>query len=84
MVPDADRVGRLQRTCLDEHLLVYAGGWHASALVLVPPLVIDEADLGAALDRIVALVGKAPRPARNPDVERRRGHRGGDTTNTTT
>ena len=57
--PDADRVGRLQRTCLDEHLLVYAGGWHASALILVPPLVVDEADLDVALDRIVALVGES-------------------------
>lgn len=57
--PDAGRVGRLQRACLEEHLLVYAGGWHGSALILVPPLVIDEADLGAALDRIVALVGKS-------------------------
>ena len=54
--PDADRVGRIQRTCLDERLLVYAGGRHGNALILVPPLVIDEADLDAALDRIVALV----------------------------
>ena len=55
--PDADRVGRLQRRCLDEHLLVYGGGRHGNALILVPPLVIDEADLEAALERIVALVG---------------------------
>ena len=55
--PDADRIARLQRRCLHERLLVYAGGWHGNALMLLPPLVIDEADLGAALDRIVALVG---------------------------
>ena len=55
--PDADRVGRLQRRCLDERLLVYGGGRHGNALILVPPLVIDEADLGTALERIVALVG---------------------------
>ena len=55
--PDADRVARIQRMCLDEHLLVYAGGWHGSALILVPPLVIDEADLDSALDCVVALVG---------------------------
>lgn len=55
--PDADRVGRLQRRCLDEHLLVYGGGRHGNALILVPPLVIDEADLRKALDRILALVG---------------------------
>lgn len=54
--PDADRIARLQRRCLDERLLVYAGGWHGNALMLLPPLVIDEADLGMALDRIVALV----------------------------
>lgn len=54
--PDADPVDRLQRRCLDEHLLVYAGGWHGNALILVPPLIIDEADLDAALDRIVAIV----------------------------
>ena len=56
-VPDADRVGRLQRRCLDERLLVYGGGRHGNALILVPPLVIDEADLGSALERIAALVG---------------------------
>ena len=55
--PDAARVGRLQRRCLDEHLLVYGGGRHGNALILVPPLVIDEADLERALERIVALVG---------------------------
>ena len=55
--PDADRVDRLQRRCLDEHLLVYGGGRHGNTLILVPPLVIDEADLGTALERIVALVG---------------------------
>ena len=55
--PDADRVAQLQRKCLDDHLLVYAGGWHGNALMLLPPLVIDETDLAAALDRIVALVG---------------------------
>lgn len=55
--PDADRVGRLQRRCLDERLLVYGGGRHGNALILVPPLVIDEADLGMALERIAALVG---------------------------
>lgn len=55
--PDADRVGRLQRRCLDERLLVYGGGRHGNALILVPPLVIDEADLRTALDRIVAFVG---------------------------
>ena len=55
--PDADRVGRLQRRCLDERLLVYGGGRHGNALILLPPLVIDEADLGMALERIAALVG---------------------------
>ena len=55
--PDADRVGRLQHRCLDEHLLVYGGGRRGNALILVPPLVIDESDLGMALERIVALVG---------------------------
>ena len=54
--PDADQVNRLQRRCLDDRLLVYAGGRHGNALILVPPLVIDEADLGAALGRIVALI----------------------------
>ena len=54
--PNADRVDRLQRRCLDEHLLVYGGGWHGNALMLVPPLIIEEGDLGAALDRIVAIV----------------------------
>ena len=55
--PDPNRIARLQRRCLDHHLLVYAGGWHGNALMLLPPLIIDEADLRAALDRIVALVG---------------------------
>ena len=54
--PDADPVNRLQRRCLDEHLLVYAGGWHGNALMLVPPLIVDEADLDAALDHIVSIV----------------------------
>lgn len=57
--PDPDRIARLQRRCLDAHLLVYAGGWHGNALMLLPPLIIDEADLGAALDRIVAFIGGA-------------------------
>ena len=55
-VPDADRATRLQRRCLDEHLLVYGGGRHGNALMLVPPLIIEEADLDSALERIVELV----------------------------
>ena len=65
--PDADRVGRLQRRCLDEHLLVYGGGRHGNALILVPPLIIDEADLEAALERIAALVGDRTVPRRQGD-----------------
>ena len=55
--PDAEGIARLQRRCLDERLLVYGGGWHGNALMLLPPLIIDEADLDAALDRIVELIG---------------------------
>jgi len=55
-VPDAARAARLQRKCLDEHLLVYGGGWHGNALMLVPSLIIEEADLDSALERIVELV----------------------------
>lgn len=54
--PDTKQVARLQRLCLDDQLMVYAGGWHGNALMLVPPLIIEEEDLGQALDRIVALI----------------------------
>ena len=56
--PDAESVARLHRIFLEDQILVYGGGWHGNALMLVPPLIIDEADLASGLDRIIALIGR--------------------------
>ena len=54
--PGARHAVALQRACLDAGLLVYAGGRHGESLMLVPPLIIGVSELGAAVERITALL----------------------------
>ena len=60
--PAAARVEALQRACLEEGLLVYAGGRQGESLMLVPPLVIGESELESAVGRISEMVEEASRP----------------------
>jgi 4-aminobutyrate aminotransferase len=54
--PDAGAVVRLQRLAAEKGVLVYGGGRHANVLMLVVPLVIEEADLAYGLRTVANLV----------------------------
>ena len=54
--PGARHAVALQRACLEAGLLVYAGGRHGESLMLVPPLIVGESELGAAVERVAALL----------------------------
>lgn len=51
----AERAERLQRICLDEGRLIYAGGRQGEAVMVVPPLIVARADLECAVERVVEL-----------------------------
>jgi 4-aminobutyrate aminotransferase-like enzyme len=52
--PAPERVKAVQRHCLQAGVLVYGGGWHSNVLMLVPPLVITEAQLDQAFQAVAA------------------------------
>lgn len=54
--PTSRLAEQLQRACLDDGLLVYAGGRDGESLMLVPPLVIESSELGVAVDRVIQLL----------------------------
>ncbi len=54
-LPGPARAVRLQRKCLAEGMLVYAGGVHGEAVMLVPPLIVDAEDLERAVARVTEL-----------------------------
>lgn len=57
--PDPLAVRAVQRACLARDVLAYGGGWHGNALMLVPPLVVDSADLAQGLERVLDAVTEA-------------------------
>lgn len=61
--PDPDAVVRLQRSALDRHILIYAGGRHGNAVMFVPPINIHRDDLAAGLNTIVELIEEEAGPA---------------------
>ena len=54
--PSADHAVAMQRACLEEGLLVYAGGRKGESLMLVPPLIIGNRELRDAVDRLISLL----------------------------
>jgi 4-aminobutyrate aminotransferase len=54
--PDADAVMRLQRSALEQHIMIYAGGWHGNAVMFVPTINIDQGLLADGLAAVVKLI----------------------------
>ena len=55
--PDAARAGRIVRAVRAAGVVVGRGGYFDEVLKISPPLVIDEGDLGRALDTVVEAIG---------------------------
>ena len=47
----------VSQACLDRGLLVYPGGHYANVIGLLPPLIVTEAQLETATQRIVDGIG---------------------------
>ena len=54
--PDANAAVRLQVAALARRLLIYAGGRDSNAVMLVPPINIDERDLAWGLSEFLQLI----------------------------
>lgn len=50
---------QLQLQCLDQNLLIYAGGAHKNCVMLMPPLIAGEAELSEAFALIAKAIGAA-------------------------
>ena len=57
--PDAALAGRVQDRMLDKGFLVGVGGYHGNVVRFQPPLVIDDADLAAAVDALADAIDAA-------------------------
>jgi diaminobutyrate-2-oxoglutarate transaminase len=59
--PDGARARAIQRACLDSGLILETGGRHGAVVRLLPPLIIETAELDEAvekLDRALSLIGE--------------------------
>ena len=54
--PDPDAVMRLQKAALDQHIMIYAGGWHGNAVMFVPPINIGAQVLADGLEAVAQLI----------------------------
>jgi 4-aminobutyrate aminotransferase len=54
--PDAGALVRLQGSAAEKGVLVYGGGRHGNVLMIVAPLIIEEADLARGLEIVADLV----------------------------
>ena len=54
--PAPELVSKVQIFCLDQGVLVYAGGWYDNVLMLVVPLVINDDEIDLALSSVVQAI----------------------------